>query len=46
MNIEKARKLGFVPDVEAAEAGLRRGVEGELYNEEMKRLVARGLPEP
>ncbi|KAF8854335.1 NAD(P)-binding protein [Acephala macrosclerotiorum] len=47
LSIEKARRvLGFVPDVGGAEEGLRRGVEGELYNEEMKRLVARGVPEP
>jgi sterol-4alpha-carboxylate 3-dehydrogenase (decarboxylating) len=47
LSIEKAKKvLGYAPDVNAGEDGLRRAVEGELYNEEMKRLVARGVPEP
>ncbi|KAE8448730.1 hypothetical protein EG329_008945 [Mollisiaceae sp. DMI_Dod_QoI] len=47
LSIEKAKRLlGFVPDVRAAEEGLKRGVERELYMEEMKRLVEGDVPQP
>lgn len=46
LSIEKARKLlGFVPDIGGAEEGLKRGVERDLYNEEMRKLVATHVPE-
>lgn len=40
-SIEKARvRLGYVPS--GMEDGLRRGVEGAIYEEEMRRLIAAG----